>query len=85
MLTHAQPNPFRSRTSFAVTAEEQQHVRVELFNMLGQRVQLLLDETLQAGQTRRVTIDAAGLTGGIYFYRATGEDGVVTRQITLLE
>ena len=62
------PNPFNPSTSIKYGLPEAVHVRLSVFNILGQCVMTLVDERKNAG-FYEVTIDASKLTSGIYFYR----------------
>ncbi len=82
------PNPFNPSTSIDFSLESASHVRLDVFNLLGQNVRTLMDGALQAGHYR-ATFDAedhAGrpLPSGLYFYRLdTGTDRQ-TRKMMLL-
>jgi len=84
-LTGSFPNPFSTSASFNLAVQEAQHVRVEVFNTAGRRVAMLHDGLLPANETRRFTIEGAGLPGGLYFYRAVGETFSVARSAVLLK
>lgn len=67
------PNPFNPSTEISFSLPEAAHVSVEIFNILGQRVNLLLDDYVTAG-IKTVTWDSHDQSGnpvstGIYFYR----------------
>lgn len=85
VLSPAHPNPFNPATQFTLSMQATQEVRVEVFNMLGQRVRLLYDGVLEAGEERTFTFDANDLPSGLYLYRAQGKSFVTTRQVTLLK
>jgi hypothetical protein len=71
----ARPNPFSTTTEFGVQLVRTQHVTVEVFNTLGQRVALLHDGPLAAGsEVHEFRLDASALPSGVYLYRVTGED-----------
>lgn len=61
------PNPFNPSTSIRYSIPEQSHVKVEIFNLLGQRVTTLVNESLTAGNYE-VTWHATGASG-MYVYR----------------
>ena len=79
------PNPFADRTAFGLDVEAAQAVRVEVFDVLGRRVAVLHDGMLAAGQTHRFVFEAAGLPGGLYFVRATGEASAQVRRVVHLD
>ena len=80
-VTVPQPNPVRSTARFAITARRETPVRIELLNLLGQRVATLFDGRLDAGESQTVTITAGDLPTGLYLYRVQAERSVVTRQV----
>lgn len=85
MLAAPYPNPFNptAMVEFAVT--DDRPVRLELFNMLGQRVSVLFDGVADAGQTTQVQIDGTNLPSGAYLVRLSGENILVTQRVTLLK
>ena len=85
LLSHAYPNPFRSNTSFDLTVQKSQTVKIEVFNMLGRRMRLIYQGPVQAGETRVFAFEAGSLPSGIYLIRVTGEHFAATRQVTLLQ
>ena len=51
-------------------------MRVEVFNLLGQRVALLHDEEVRASEEYRFLFNTRSLPSGTYLYRAIGENFV---------
>ncbi len=66
------PNPFRATTTMNYALPEPMHVTVEIFNILGQRVAMLVKSTQKAG-VHHVTWDASEMASGIYFCRIIAE------------
>lgn len=64
------PNPFNPSTSIDFALAHQEHVKLEVFNVLGQKVATLVNETRPAG-TYVEKFNGSGLASGIYFYRMT--------------
>ncbi len=84
------PNPFNPSTNISFTLPAPAHVKVEIFNILGQTVRVLADETMAAGQSTVVWDgrDASGVTvgSGIYLYRVEASGyGVESRKMLLLK
>ncbi|GEM_PF-1933188 len=72
------PNPFNPSTTITFTLPVDAVVSLDVFNVLGQRVALLVDGTMSAGYHSAV-FDAWDLSSGMYFYRLTarGSEGVL--------
>ncbi len=66
------PNPFNPLTRIRFGLPFAGRVKLEIYNILGQRVGVLLDEVKQPGY-HIVEFNAAALTSGIYFYRLQTE------------
>lgn len=84
-LSPAFPNPFNPQTTFSLAVPTDQHVRVEVFDLLGRRVALLHDGPLAAGTPHRFAFEASRLPSGTYLLRAEGEAFARQQQITLLK
>ena len=78
------PNPFNPSTIISYSVPEQANVRIEIFNSLGQRVAILVNETKSAGW-HDVTFDATGLSSGLYLYRMRTDQFVESRQMMLVK
>jgi len=84
-MTSAYPNPFNPQTQFTLTVTEDQQVMVEVYNLLGRRIEVLHDGQLAAGQTYTFSYEAEDVPSGIYLIRVTGEQFVATQRVTLLK
>ncbi|MBD3166335.1 DUF1565 domain-containing protein [bacterium] len=62
------PNPFNSFTTIRFELHEAAHVKLQVFNMLGQRVAVLADRPYNAGYHNTVW-NAANMASGSYFVR----------------
>jgi photosystem II stability/assembly factor-like uncharacterized protein len=82
-LSEASPNPSRGAARLTLGVGEAQHVTAALYDALGRRVALLHDGALEAG-THALAFDGAGLPGGVYVVRVTGETFAATRRVTLV-
>ena len=81
--TDSYPNPFNNRTVISYELREQLPVKLQVFNLIGERVALLVDEVQVAGH-HRVPFDAAGLSSGVYIYRLSTPKGELTKAMTLV-
>ena len=62
------PDPFFGHTTINYSLPEEMRVHISVFNMLGQEVQVLSDETQAAG-IHSLGVNLSGLAGGVYFLR----------------
>jgi hypothetical protein len=62
------PNPFNNTTIIAYELEGSSNVTLEVYDITGRSVKSLVNEYQSAG-SHEVTFDAAGLSGGMYFYK----------------
>jgi hypothetical protein len=83
-LAQNYPNPFNPTTTISFSIPRAGHVQLEVFNVLGQKVETLLDRNLGAGN-HQVEFDASAQPSGVYFYRLTAGQGVTTRKMVLLK
>ena len=77
------PNPFNPATNISFALVARQQVRLEVFSVLGQRVALLIDGSIEAG-THVVQFNGGGLASGVYFARLTTGGAVAERKMVLL-
>ncbi|MCB2198942.1 T9SS type A sorting domain-containing protein [bacterium] len=83
MLGPAWPNPFNATTSVTLSLSKAGQVHVELFDITGRLAGTLVEGMLPRGN-RRLTVDAAGLSSGVYIVRATSAAGISSQRITLV-
>jgi hypothetical protein len=77
------PNPFNGTTSFRFTVPGTIHVTLNIFNVLGQRVQTIAKGKYPAGE-HVIRWDASALPGGIYLCRMETRLFFETRKLLLL-
>ena len=82
------PNPFNPETSLRYALPEAAQVKLEVYDMLGQKVRTLVNGLQNVGQYT-VQWDARNDLGhsvasGLYFYRIEAGNFVQTRKMTLL-
>lgn len=83
-LGEAWPNPFNPVVSLPLTLPRPELVKVEVFNLAGQRVALLAQGVLPAGR-RVLQWNAAGQASGAYVVQATMGGRRETRKIMLVK
>ena len=84
MLDQNFPNPAISTTTISFVLPESAHARLQVFDILGRNVTLLMDRFEVAGR-HEVIFHASGLAGGSYFYRLSTGSTSITRQMHLLK
>jgi hypothetical protein len=76
------PNPFRNSTEIAFELADGSDVTIEIVDMTGRKV-LNRSEGYQPAGKHTMTIDAAGLDAGIYFYTLTAGQFTQTKQMII--
>ena len=83
-LSNNYPNPFNPVTTIRYELPVNSNVRLEVFDILGRRVAVLVDGMIEAG-VHEVTFNASNLASGVYLYRLSTADFVQTRQMVLVK
>jgi hypothetical protein len=83
MLAQNYPNPFNPATVIRFSIARQSRVRLELFNLLGERLSVLVDEERPAG-TYAERLDGTRLASGVYIYRLEAGDFTASKKLVLL-
>ena len=81
-LSQNYPNPFNPITQIRYAIPTACQVRLEIYNLLGQKVTVLVDEYQPPGQ-KTVNWEAKDLSSGIYFYKLSAGDFTATRKMVL--
>lgn len=83
------PNPFNPDTNIKFHIPQRGNVKLQIFNIKGQRVKTLADDMFEAG-THKLIWDGRNEQGqitasGIYFYRLQTERETITKKMMLLK
>ena len=79
------PNPFNPETTIKYFLPEAAQVHLEVFDMTGRSVAVLVNNEPQAEGEYSVNFDASALPSGIYVYRINANGFQQTRKMTLLK
>jgi hypothetical protein len=83
-LAQNYPNPFNPATTIGFSIPEQNRVTLKIFNLLGEEIETLLDDTYSPGKYR-VQWQPVGLATGTYFYRLQAGSYSESRKLLLLK
>ena len=83
------PNPFNPSTVIEYTVPRSQHVKIEVYDILGNKVKTLLDEEMYVGKHKvRWNGDndfGKRVSSGVYFYKLTTLDVIISRKLVFLK
>ncbi|MGF1668806.1 MAG: PQQ-dependent sugar dehydrogenase [Balneolaceae bacterium] len=83
-LSQNYPNPFNPNTVISFTLPESAEVTLEIYNIVGQKIETLVSRRLSAGE-HSVNFNASNLSSGIYVYVLRTDSRTLTRTMTLLK
>ncbi len=78
------PNPFNPVTTLHFDLPASEQVRIEIFNIRGQRTAVLTDRFFEAG-SYKLKFDAGFLSSGVYFYKISAGEHMHVDRMTLLK
>jgi len=77
------PNPFNASTVISYELPTDAHVKLEIYNLFGQKVATVVDGQQEAGY-KSVTWEDSEAASGVYFYKLTAGDFTQIKRMTLL-
>jgi hypothetical protein len=83
-LYHNFPNPFNPTTTIRFDLPEDNNVKLEVFNILGQRVRTLVNDFYKGG-IHEVQFNSRGLASGVYIYRLEAGSHINVKKMVLLK
>ena len=78
------PNPFNPATTIEYSLPQASEVTLTVYNVLGQQVALLVDQSQTAGKYN-VRFNASNLASGMYLYRLSAGDFVQTKAMLFIK
>ena len=78
------PNPFNPSTTINFTLAKVSNVKLNIYNLLGQKVAALVDREMKAG-CQSVEFDARDLSSGVYFYRLEAGSFISQKKMLLIK
>ncbi|MCP4410999.1 MAG: T9SS type A sorting domain-containing protein, partial [Gammaproteobacteria bacterium] len=78
------PNPFNPTTRIEYSTAKASKVKISVFNVLGQKVEVLVNANHTAG-THFINFDASKYSSGVYFYKIEAGSFEKTRKMLLVK
>ncbi|MFC1729222.1 T9SS type A sorting domain-containing protein, partial [candidate division KSB1 bacterium] len=83
------PNPFNPETNIAFELPKTERVRIDIYNILGQKVRTLVDREFKAG-IRTIKWDATNdfgskVASGMYIYRVVAGSNVASKKMMVIK
>ncbi len=83
-MCRAYPNPFNNTVNIVFDLQKDTHVRLDVFNLLGQKVATLVNEAMKAG-SHTYSWSGKNASSGMYFYRFQAGGHIETQKLMLLK
>jgi hypothetical protein len=84
LLGQNYPNPFNPVTKIEFALTKESYVKLRVFNILGEEVQVLVNENLKAGKYG-IVYNAERLPSGVYFYTIAADGFLETKKMILIK
>ena len=84
VLEQNYPNPFNPATLIKYSVAQDGFVSLNVFNLLGEKVALLVNENLKTGRYE-INFNASDLSSGIYFYRLDSGNFTASKKMILIK
>ncbi len=78
------PNPFNPETRITYSLERQSNVKLTVYNAMGQRVRVLVDDWQKGGEYTYI-FDASDLASGVYIYELRTGNNRISRKMTFVK
>ncbi|MCK4568717.1 MAG: T9SS type A sorting domain-containing protein [Bacteroidales bacterium] len=76
------PNPFSNYTNIVITTLEVSHIKVNMYNILGELV-YQADEGIHAAGEQMIRLSGENLQNGVYFVQLMVNEQVITERVTI--
>lgn len=83
-LNQNYPNPFNPNTKIQFALPKTSDVKLEVFDILGRKIATLVNEIKTAG-VHSVNFNAERLSSGLYIYRLSSAENILTKKMLLLK
>ncbi len=79
------PNPFNPSTSLKFEIDKTANVKLEIYNVMGQKVVTIVNEKMQAGTYERQWNASSSLPSGVYYARLQVENQAKVQKLVLMK
>ncbi len=83
-LAQNYPNPFNPSTTINFSLIKENHVTINLYNVLGQKIRTLVNGNFTAGK-HNLNFNSENLSSGTYFYELTVEGQHIVKKMNLIK
>jgi hypothetical protein len=83
-LVQNYPNPFNATTTIAYRLPKRSHLRISIYNILGQKIETVMNGIRNAGD-HKVIWDTSNLASGIYFYKMEADHFTAIKKCGLVK
>jgi len=84
VLNQNYPNPFNPSTKIKYTLPKSKKVKIEVFNLLGQKISTILNKQIPAG-SHEIEFTSKNLPSGVYLYRIEAGEYQEVRKMILMK
>ena len=78
------PNPFNSEIQISFYVKRASHVKINIYNIIGQKIETLVDERINIG-IHEIIWNPKNASSGVYLIKMVSEEKIIVKRITLLE
>lgn len=83
-LNQNYPNPFNSQTTIAFSLEKNSHVKLELYNVIGEKIMTLVNRAFEPGK-HALQFEGSKLSSGVYIYKIIAGDYISSRKMIVIK
>jgi len=84
-LSSVYPNPARSVATVDLAVQQAQDVSVEVFDLLGRRLETVFTGRMSANRTHSIPVTIRSLPSGVYFLHVKGESFTESRRLMVVK
>lgn len=84
-ISDAYPNPFNSSSNFYIELPVTENVKIELYNILGEKVKTVYSGILEKNIKHRFQIHSSGLPSGVYYYVVSSPNVYKSKKLIILK